>query len=142
MFSLMRQESRFDPNARSFVGALGLFQIMPYTATELGPRAGLDGLSAADFEDETVLLQPPVNAAIAATLAGDLFAMFGGALAPVIASYNAGEERVAIWWESARDLPEDLFVDTIPYSETRRFVREVLANVAGYHRVYGSNSAP
>jgi soluble lytic murein transglycosylase len=136
MFSLMRQESRFDPAARSGVGALGLFQIMPYTATELGPRSGLDQLSAADLDDETVLLQPPVNAAIAATLASDLFTLFGGALAPVIASYNAGEERVAIWWESARELPEDLFVDTIPYSETRRFVREVLANVAGYRRAY------
>ncbi|MBP99634.1 MAG: hypothetical protein CL477_03035 [Acidobacteria bacterium] len=136
MFSLMRQESRFDPAARSLVGALGLFQIMPYTATELGPRSGLDQLSASDFDDETVLLQPPVNAAIAATLASDLFTLFGGALAPVIASYNAGEERVAIWWESARELPEDLFVDTIPYSETRRFVREVLANVAGYQRAY------
>ena len=142
MFSLMRQESRFDPNARSFVGALGLFQIMPYKATELGPRAGLDGLSAADLEDEAVLLQPRVNAAIAATLAGDLLALFGGALAPVIASYNAGEERVAIWWESARDLPEDLFVDTIPYSETRRFVREVLANVEGYRRVWERGTAP
>ena len=139
MFSLMRQESRFDPDARSLVGALGLFQIMPYTATALGPRAGLDHLSEADFENESVLLQPPVNAAIAATLAGDLFALFDGALAPVIASYNAGEERVAIWWESARGLPEDLFVDTIPYSETRRFVREVLANVAGYRRVYGGS---
>lgn len=137
MFSLMRQESRFDASARSFVGALGLFQIMPYTATELGPRAGLDELSPADLEDEAVLLRPEVNSAIAATLAGDLLAMFGGALAPVIASYNAGEERVAIWWESARELPEDLFVDTIPYSETRRFVREVLANIAGYQRVYG-----
>ena len=137
MFSLMRQESRFDPAARSLVGALGLFQIMPYTATEIGPRSGLDDLSDVDFENETVLLEPPVNAAIAATLAGDLFALFGGALAPVIASYNAGEKRVAIWWESARGLPEDLFVDTIPYGETRRFVREVLANVAGYQRVYG-----
>ena len=141
MFSLMRQESRFDPNARSLVGALGLFQIMPYTATKLGPRSGLDHLSGADFENETLLLQPPVNAAIAATLAGDLIALFGGALAPVIASYNAGEERVAIWWESARGLPEDLFVDTIPYSETRRFVREVLANVAGYQRVYAAAGA-
>ena len=136
MFSLMRQESRFNPTARSPVGALGLFQIMPYTATALGPRSGLDHLSSTDFENETVLLQPPVNAAIAATLAGDLFALFGGALAPVIASYNAGEERVAVWWESSRGLSEDLFVDTIPYSETRRFVREVLANVAGYRRVY------
>ena len=141
MFSLMRQESRFDPAARSLVGALGLFQIMPYTATELGPRSGLDHLSDTDFENETVLLEPRVNAAIAATLAGDLFALFGGALAPVIASYNAGEERVAIWWESARGLPEDLFVDTIPYSETRRFVREVLANVAGYQRVYAGAGA-
>ena len=137
MFSLMRQESRFDPAARSLVGALGLFQIMPYTATALGPRSGLDHLSSADFESETVLLQPMVNAAIAATLASDLFVLFGGALAPVIASYNAGEDRVAIWWESARGLPENLFVDTIPYSETRRFVREVLANLAGYRRVYG-----
>jgi len=141
MFSLMRQESRFDPDAHSLVGALGLFQIMPYTATELGPRSGLGHLASTDFENETVLLEPPVNAAIAATLAGDLFALFGGALAPVIASYNAGEERVAIWWESARGLPEDLFVDTIPYSETRRFVREVLANVAGYRRVYGGTPA-
>ena len=141
MFSLMRQESRFDPAARSMVGALGLFQIMPYTATALGPRAGLDHLSAADMEDEAVLLRPPVNSAIAATLASDLFSLFDGALAPVIASYNAGEERVAIWWESARDLSEDLFVDTIPYGETRRFAREVLANVAGYQRVYGDTAS-
>lgn len=138
MFSLMRQESRFDADARSFVGALGLFQIMTYTATELGPRSGLDELSAADLENEEVLLRPEVNASIAATLAGDLLTMFSGQLAPVIASYNAGEERVAIWWESAQKLSEDLFVDTIPYSETRRFVREVLANVAGYQRVYGT----
>ena len=140
MFSLMRQESRFDPDARSVVGALGLFQIMPYTATALGPRAGVDNLTPSDLENEAVLLDPRVNAAIAATLAGDLFSMFGGALAPVIASYNAGEDRVAIWWESARGLSQDLFVDTIPYSETRRFVREVLANAAGYQRVYGDGA--
>ena len=137
MFSLMRQESRFDPAARSMVGALGLFQIMPYTAAKLGPRANLDQLSAIDFDNEATLLQPVVNTAIAATLASDLFVLFGGALAPVVASYNAGEERVGIWWESARGLREDLFVDSIPYSETRRFVREVIANVAGYQRVYG-----
>ena len=135
MYSLMRQESRFDPTARSLVGALGLFQLMPYTAVELGPRSGIQE-PAPDFRDEDFLLQPPINAAIAATLAGDLFTLFDGALAPVIASYNAGEERVAIWWKSASNLSEDFFVDTIPYSETRRFAREVLANVAAYQRVY------
>ena len=60
-----------------------------------------------------------------------------GALAPVIASYNSGEERVSVWLKSAFDLREDFFIDTIPYRETRRFVREVTANVAGYHRVSG-----
>jgi len=141
MFSLMRQESRFDPAARSPVGALGLFQLMPYTATELGPRSGLDHLSPADFANAAIVLQPSVNTAIAATLAADLFAFFGGALAPVIASYNAGEDRVSVWWESALNLREDFFIDTIPYRETRRFVREVIANVAGYHRVHGDTEA-
>ena len=44
---------------------------------------------------------------------------------------------MAIWWEAARDLRQDFFVDSIPYSETRRFAREVLANYAAYQRVYG-----
>ena len=138
MFAIMRRESRFDPNARSAVGALGLFQIMPYTATALGPRSELDHLSSEDFAEEQIILQPPVNAALATTLARDLFTMFDDALAPVIASYNAGEDRVSIWWESARNLRQDLFVDTIPYSETRRFAKEVIANVEGYRRVYGN----
>ena len=136
MFAIMRRESRFDPNARSAVEALGLFQIMPYTATALGPRSGLDHLSSEDFSEEQLILQPSVNAALAATLARDLFTMFDDALAPVIASYNAGEDRVSIWWESAPNLRDGLFVDTIPYRETRRFAKEVIANVEGYRRVY------
>ena len=137
LVSLMRQESRFDPDARSTVGAIGLFQIMTYTAEALAQRAGV----ADQFEDETVdeavLAQPAVNTAIAARLTGDLLVMFDGATAPVAASYNAGEERVAVWWATSRNLSEDFFVDTIPYSETRRFVREVLANRAAYERIYG-----
>ena len=80
-----------------------------------------------------------MNTAIAARLNADLLELFDGVRAPVIASYNAGEERVADWWEGAQGLRQDFFVDTIPYSETRRFVREVLANYAAYQRVYGEN---
>ena len=92
-----------------------------------------------DGLDEAALTDPAVNTAIAARLNADLLELFEGVRAPVIASYNAGEERVADWWEGAQGLRQDFFVDTIPYSETRRFVREVLANYAAYQRVYGEN---
>ncbi len=137
LVSLMRQESRFDPDARSTVGAVGLFQIMTYTALALAQRAGVADALGPGTIDESVLAQPTINSLIAARLTGDLLGMFDGASAPVAASYNAGEERVAVWWATSRELSEDFFVDTIPYSETRRFVREVLANRAAYERIYG-----
>ena len=136
MLSVMRRESRFDPEALSPVGAVGLFQIMTYTAEALADSAGV-GEILADGLDEQSLMNPAVNAAIAARLTSNLLGMFDGATAPVVASYNAGEERVAGWWNAARHLTEDFFVDTIPYSETRRFAREVLANRAAYERIYG-----
>ena len=132
LYSLMRQESRFDPDARSAVGALGLFQIMPCTAAEIGPAAGVGNVP-----EEAALLQPRINAAIGAKLMSNLLAMFDGAIPPVAASYNAGEDLAAIWWRTAPDLALDQFVDSIPYSQTRRFVREVLTNYAAYQRLYG-----
>jgi len=135
LVSLMRQESRFDPEARSAVGAVGLFQIMPYTATALGEAAGL-GRMFENGVDDARLTQPSINAAIAARLTANLLAQFNGEIAPVIASYNAGEQRVAVWWSASSQRGEDVFVDSIPYSETRRFVREVLTNYAAYQRVY------
>lgn len=135
MVSLMRQESRFDPAARSPVGAVGLFQIMPYTARALGRAAGLGGVFESGVNEAT-LMEPGVNARIAARLTANLLQQFDGDVAPVIASYNAGEERVTLWWSASSTLGEDVFVDSIPYSETRRFVREVLTNYAAYRRVY------
>lgn len=130
MVSLMRRESRFDPRARSAVGALGLFQIMPYTAAEIGPALGL----AASTDEQ--MLEPRVNAAIAAALVGRLTKLFGPSLPPLVASYNAGEDRVGDWWHASRALPQDLFVEMIPYAETRGFVREVLTNHVTYGRLY------
>lgn len=134
LFAIMRQESRFDPKARSAVGALGLFQIMPDTAAVIGPAVGVGDVS----RDEAAMLEPSVNAAIGARLAKRLLTMFDGTLAPVAASYNAGESLAQVWWNAADGLREDYFVDAIPYSETRRFVREVLTNYASYQRLYGN----
>ncbi len=130
LLALMRQESRFDPAARSAAGAIGLFQIMPYTAAEVGPRLGIG------TPGEAELLTPAINSAIGAGLVADLLRRFEGYIVPAVAAYNAGEERVATWWGAGRALPDDLFVDSIPYAETRRFVREVLSNYFAYNRLY------
>jgi soluble lytic murein transglycosylase len=127
LIGLARQESHFNRSARSPVGAIGLFQIMPYTAAELDPEFS----NVAAMER---LVQPSVSAELAATLIAGLQSRFQGALAPTIASYNADKERVQVWWNSAKGLPEELFIDSIPYQQTRAYVRQVLTNYAMYQR--------
>jgi soluble lytic murein transglycosylase len=127
MLGLARQESHFDRTARSPVGAIGLFQVMPYTAAELDP-------SFASSDAMERLVEAEVSAELAAKLIASLQARYDGALAPTIASYNADKERVQVWWNAAKGLPEELFIDSIPYRETRAYVRQVLANYAMYQR--------
>ena len=129
MLALMQQESQFDLQARSPAGALGIFQIMPSTADRVRLALGLDPV------DPAGLMRPAVSAEIAAALLADLLKEFGGSLAPAVAAYNAGEERVRVWWQAASDVPEALFIDSIPYRETRGYVREVLANYFAYQRL-------
>ena len=127
MIGLARQESHFNRMARSPVGAVGLFQIMPYTAAELDPE--FSNPAAMDR-----LVQPEVSAELAAKLLSSLYARYQGALAPTIASYNADKERVQVWWDASKGLPEELFIDSIPYQQTRAYVRQVLTNYAMYQR--------
>ncbi len=127
MLGLARQESHFDHTARSPVGAIGLFQVMPYTAAELDPA--FQNPAAIDR-----LLQPAVSAELAAKLLAVLLARYQGQLAPTIASYNADKERVQTWWDATKGLPEELFIDSIPYQQTRAYVRQVLTNYAMYQR--------
>ena len=136
LVSLMRRESRFNPTARSPVGAIGLLQIMPNTARALAQRAGVTNVLSASGIDEEKLALPSVNIQISARLNADLLQLFNHQRIPTIASYNAGEDRAAEWWTASSSLSFDFFVDTIPYRETRNFAREVLANYAAYERVY------
>jgi soluble lytic murein transglycosylase-like protein len=129
MLALMQQESQFDAGARSPAGALGLLQIMPATAERIGPALGMGQVPPSE------LMKPAVSVRLAARLLGDLIRLFGGELAPAIGSYNAGEDRVQAWWDAARGVPEELFIDSIPYRETRGYVREVLANYFTYQRL-------
>lgn len=131
MLSIARRESRFDPGVRSVVGAIGLFQFMPYTAEELASAAGVTDVS------EPALKTPRVAARLAATYLRDLLKRFDGELAPAAASYNAGEDLATIWWKAHKSAGVDMFVEMIPYSETRGYVREVVANYETYKWLYG-----
>ncbi|MCM3881044.1 MAG: lytic transglycosylase domain-containing protein [Vicinamibacterales bacterium] len=130
MLGLARQESHFDPAARSPVGAVGLFQLMPYTAAEIDPAFAQPGAVER-------LLDPAVSAELGAAHLAQHLVRFGGALAPTIASYNADRLRVQAWWDEAKALPEEMFIDSIPYRQTRAYVRQVLANYEMYRRAFG-----
>jgi soluble lytic murein transglycosylase len=134
MLGLARQESHFDPAARSPVGAIGLFQLMPYTAAEIDPAFAIPGATER-------LVEPAVSAELGAAHLAQHLARYHGALAPTIASYNADRERVQVWWDEAKEQPEELFIDSIPYRETRAYVRQVLANYAMYQRAFGRTPA-
>jgi soluble lytic murein transglycosylase len=135
MMALARQESHFDRTARSPVGAIGLFQIMPYTAAELDPAFAVSGATER-------LVESAVSAELAASLLQRLSARYDGAIAPTIASYNADKDRVQVWWDASRGLPDDLFIDSIPYRETRGYVRQVLSNYAMYQRIAAQSASP
>ena len=135
MIALARQESHFERTVKSPVGAIGLFQIMPYTAVRMDPSFPVE-------KADELLIKPDIAAEFGARHLEDNLAQFQGALAPTLASYNADIDRVAVWWNAAKGLPEELFVDSIPYRETRSYVRQVLANYTMYQRVSAPPPSP
>ncbi len=123
IYGIMRQESRFIPTIRSSAGALGLMQVMPATGRWTAKKIGMTGFRAAS------LSEPPVNIALGTTYLRLLFEDLDAS--PVLATiaYNAGPARARAW--RAR-LPNTLesarFIENIPFSETREYVKNVLAN--------------
>jgi soluble lytic murein transglycosylase len=130
LHAVMRQESAFDPDAVSPVGAIGLMQLMPTTAERLAAEAG------APF-DPRALTAPEQNLTLGARYLGKLLRMLGGNVALAAAAYNAGPKAVSRWLgpEPAGDL--DLWVARIPYGETRNYVARVVGNLARYRWLRG-----
>jgi len=128
--ALIRQESNFTAHATSPAGARGLMQVMP--------AVGRDVARALDFPvwDPVLLYQPDVNLQLgAAHLAGVLDRYDHPALA--LAAYNAGGARVARWSAKRGTADRELFVERIPYRETRDYVRIILRNRELYAALYG-----
>jgi len=126
IYGLIRRESMFDPNANSPVGALGLMQIMPATGKKI-----MQDLKQ-KWRSKSVLLHAPTNVKFGAFYYKQMLDKFNGHFALAAAAYNAGPHRVTRWLGFKKHLPADIWIETIPYKETRGYVTAVLAYAAIY----------
>ena len=119
--AVARQESAFYPKARSGAGARGLMQLMPATAKHTASNYGISYRSTYD------LYRPSVNIALGTAYLADMKKRFEGNRVYATAAYNAGPSRVKQWIEQRGDLPLDIWIETIPFKETRNYVQNVLS---------------
>lgn len=124
VLGLMRRESGFMADAKSPVGAAGLMQLMPATAADVANRKGEKNWQG-DLND------PETNIEFGTFYFRYVLNQFNDREILAAAGYNAGPHRVKSWLPEA-DMPGDVWVDAIPYSETRRYVRALLAYAAIY----------
>lgn len=121
IYGIARRESAFRPNARSSVGALGLMQLMPGTARLESRLLGRQRPSYSEILDEEN------NILLGSSYMNRMLERFGGNHALAAAAYNAGPRRVDSWIPKSDPIPSDLWIDTLPFKETREYVRAVLA---------------
>jgi soluble lytic murein transglycosylase len=139
-FGITRQESGFDPMVRSPVGARGMMQLMPATASHVARKIGV-GYSPARLDD------PDYNMRLGASYLGQLVDGFSGSYVMAVAGYNAGPGRPAQWISDCGD-PRTAstdaadFIECIPFSETRNYVMRVLEGMTIYRARLNGGSAP
>ncbi len=129
--AIIREESRFDPDAYSRAGAMGLMQLMPRTAKRIESSAQVN------LSGEGDLFLPEKNIPIGSHYLGKLVREFEGNLVFAIAAYNGGESAVQRWIGRTGDIPLDEFIEEIPYTETRNYVKKVLRSYMEYNRLWG-----
>ncbi len=133
--AVMRQESAFDPDVVSPAGAIGLMQVMPSTASKVADEASL-------AFDPQELHTPWLNLELGSRYLAKLLRLFDGNIPVSVAAYNAGPIAAGRWLARASSLPVDLWVAQIPYKETRRYVLEVMSNLARYRFLYERDIDP
>ncbi|RPI61193.1 MAG: hypothetical protein EHM50_06065, partial [Lysobacterales bacterium] len=119
LYGVLRQESLFRTDAASSAGALGMAQLTPATARETARRWSLPTPSRADLFD------PKVSITLGAARLAELRERFGSELPLALGAYNAGEAAAARWLPP-RETDRDVWIENIPYNETRAYVRRVL----------------
>ncbi len=134
IFGLIRRESAFNQEAVSPVGARGLMQIMPKTGRQIAKKLKDKRFNKAD------LFNPTKNIKYGSFYYKQLLDQFNGHYALAAAAYNAGPHKVKRWIPSSKALSADIWVETIPYKETRGYVSAVLTYALIYQKQMNKNT--
>lgn len=132
-YGLMRQESRFNINARSHVGAGGLMQVMPGTAQQIARELG-------EAYSSSALSNMNTNVRYGTYYLGMIQRQLSGSPVLATAGYNGGPNRAKRWQPSTQALAADQYTEAIPILETRDYVKHVLSNAVHYGVVLGQGS--
>ncbi|HXG90040.1 MAG TPA: transglycosylase SLT domain-containing protein [Vicinamibacterales bacterium] len=133
--ALAGQESTFDATIHSPADAVGLMQIMPATGRQLAREVGMNNFSVKSLENAEI------NARLGTKYYADLVRRYGGHHF-ALAGYNAGGHRVNKWKADAPGVPQDEWVDNIPFFETQNYVKRILGTAEDYRRLYGDGQLP
>jgi soluble lytic murein transglycosylase len=128
--ALVAQESNFDPLVKSNANAVGLMQVLPSTGRGYARKLGVRPFSANRLTDAEV------NVRIGTQIFADTIKKFGG-VHFALAAYNAGDHRVFGWQSERQGMPQDEFIDDIPFPETQNYVKRILGTAEDYRRLYG-----
>jgi soluble lytic murein transglycosylase len=123
--ALCREESNFNVRIVSHAGAIGLAQLMPYTARDVASWMGTT-VTTADLND------PAINARLGARYLEQVHKQLGGSTYLAVAAYNAGPGRVNQWLGEFGNVPTDEYVEMIPFRETRHYVKRVMGSWQTY----------
>jgi soluble lytic murein transglycosylase len=129
VYALIRAESGFSPTIKSHAGAIGLMQMMPATAKLAAREKGA-------FNPQRLTI-PEYNIRLGTRHLRNLMKEYDGDVVLVAAAYNAGGAAVERWRKNMKGLKKDEFIESIPYQETRDYVKKVYASAAIYRHLYG-----
>ena len=132
LFAITRQESAFYEQARSPVGAGGLMQLMPGTATETARKFNIT-----EFRQASDVYRADVNIQLGSSYFKQMLDRYSNNRVAAIAAYNAGPGRIDAWLRTSASRPLDVWVENIPYRETRGYVQNVLAFSVIYQDMLG-----
>ena len=124
VYGVLRQESAYMTDARSHAGALGLMQLMPRTARSEARRLKLP------LRNQNAILNVDKNIRLGTAHLKRVLDINKGHHVLATASYNAGVQRVKSWLPKSENIPADIWVETIPFKETRKYVKRVMSTMA------------
>lgn len=130
LLAIMREESRFDPRAKSQAAARGLLQFIITTARDIGRDVGLVDVDPEDLYDPRVIIR------LGAKYVSELGSEFEGNRYRVAAAYNAGPRQVALWNRMQSAPGDDYFVTAVNFDETKGYVNKVMNSYERYEEIY------